>query len=463
MAHDRITGRAPGAMPLLGHALPLLRDPLRFLSTLPGYGDAVWVRLGPFRAVVVCDPELTSQVLLDDRTFDKGGLLVERGREVVGNGVGTCQHEEHRRQRRLTQPAFHPDRFAGYARMMTDRIGSVTGAWRPGQEIDVLAGMQAITVRTTTEALVSAAVLSDDTLTRVADDFGTILKGIYRRMFLPAPLDRLPTPGNRRYDRARARLRGTLGRVIATYRASAADTGDVLSMLVGSGGAADGLSDTEITDQIITLFLAGTESTASALAWALHELGRGPDLERRLHAEVDTVLAGADPTLDDVPALELTGNIVNESLRMYPPGWLFTRVARVNTELGGLQIPSGTTVAYSPYLMHHRADLFPDPETFDPDRWTHRQPTPPARAAFVPFGAGPRKCLGDTFALTEATLALAMIAARWRLLPVPGTTVHRAVDTALRPRGLRMRVEPRHVTSVKGISNSTGSESLRSV
>jgi cytochrome P450 len=432
------TARVPGAWPLLGHAWPLLRDPLRFLTSLPDYGNVVWIRLGPFRTVVVCDAELTRQVLLDDRTFDKGGLLVERGREVVGNGVGTCPHSEHHRQRRLAQPAFHGARLPGYASVMSDEIAAVTGAWRDGEVIDVLDEMLTMTARIIVSAIFADATVPPATIRDILDDFSVTLNGIYRRMFIPAPLDRVPTPGNRRYHRARARLRQTVFGLLARYRTTPPERPTILSIL-GSGE----FSDDEIADQVVTLFLAGTESTASVLAWTLHVLGERPDLERRLHAEVDRVLSGRAPTYADVPALELTGHLITETLRVYPPGWVFTRVASVDTELGGQRVRAGTTVAFSPYLLHHRADLFAQPESYDPDRWVETQAPPPAQGMFVPFGAGARKCLGDTFAITEATLALAAIAARWRLRPVPGQPVRRVVDTTLRPKGLRMRVAER--------------------
>jgi pentalenene oxygenase len=332
---------------------------------------------------------------------------------------------------------------------MVDQIMAVTGAWRDGQTIDVLSQMLTITAQTTVRSMFAAAVVSPDTLGEILDDFSTILVGIYRRMFVPAPLDRLPTRGNRRYHQARDHLRQLVSGIIADYRSSGVDHGDFLSMLATRDDLADtgdeesGLSDIEIADQVVTLFLAGTESTASVLAWALHTLGHCPDLERRLHAEVDTILSGRTPTYADVPALDLTGRIITETLRLYPPGWLFTRVTTTDTELDGHPIPAGTTVAYSPYLLHHHNGLFVEPERFDPDRWTGTSTSLPARGTFIPFGGGARKCLGDNFAVTEATLALATIAHRWQLRPIPGEQVHRTVDTTLRPRGLKMSITAR--------------------
>jgi cytochrome P450 len=216
----------------------------------------------------------------------------------------------------------------------------------------------------------------------------------------------------------------------------------LLSILIRPGDGEDGLSDDEIVDQLVTLFLAGTESTASVLAWALHTLGQRPDLEERLHAEVDAVLSRTGLTFAALPALELTNHIVTETLRLYPPGWLFTRITTEDTHIGGHPVPAGTTVVYSPYLIQH-SNLYHDAERFDPDRWDGRLAPPPPRGAFVAFSAGARKCLGDTFAITEATLTLAAIASRWRVRPIPGQVVRTAVDTTLRPRGLRMRVEAR--------------------
>ncbi|MFI9201057.1 cytochrome P450 [Streptomyces sp. NPDC053048] len=438
---------APGALPLLGHAVPLLRGPLDFLSSLPARGDLVRVRIGPFRAVVVCDPELTRQVLLEDRAFDKGGPLYDRIREVGGNGLGTCPYREHRRQRRLIQPSFHPTRLPGYARVMTGQIATVTRSWHDGRTVDVLAEMMTLTARTAV-ATMFADGLPPSALGTVMDDFATVMAGITRRALMPAGPDRLPTPGNRRFVRAHARLRRTVRRIIAERRAERTDHGDLLSALLAArdaagGGAARGFSDAEIDDQILTFFIAGTETTASTLAWALHALGHHPRLARRLRAEADAVLGGAPATLEHLPRLDLTGRIVTESLRLYPPVWLLTRVATADTRLGGHTVPAGTTVAFSPYLLHRRPDLYADPGRFDPDRWSAAGEAGPGaqrpRGAFVPFGGGARKCIGDAFGRTEATLALASIAAAWRLEPVPGERVRPALGVVMSPRGLRMR------------------------
>lgn len=431
-------------MPLLGHTLPWLRDPLRFLASLPARGDLVRIRIGPIRAIVVCAPELVRQVLLNDRVFDKDGPLYDRIREVLGDGLPTCPHSQHRRQRRLVQPAFHPARLPGYARVMTDNIAEVTGSWRDGQVLDVFPEMMTLTARIAVETMFSGE-LPPAVLGALLDDFDTVLAGIYTRTLTPPSLDKLPFVGSHRYERARLRLQAIIGRVITERRASGADHGDLLSMLLAARDATDGqgLSDTEIMDQAIVFFLAGSETTAITLAWAVHLLARHPEVEHRLHAEVDAVLAGAAASVDDLPKLDLTGRVLTETLRMYPPAWILIRTTTTGTRLGGHRIPAGSIIAYSPYLLHHRPDLYPAPDRFDPDRWIDKHTPQPSRETLIPFSGGPRKCIGDTFALTEATLALATLTARWRLRLLSGQHVHPARSTVLRPRGLRMRATAR--------------------
>lgn len=445
MTHARSVPFAPKSIPLLGHLVSLLREPLTFLASLSEHGDVVRIRVGPFPLVVICDPELTRRALLDDRAFDKGGLLYDRAREALGTGLLSCPHGEHRRLRRLAQPAFHPDRLTGYAQAMTSRIEEVTEAWRSGEILDMPTEMLTLASKVTTTTLFSG-VLSAEQSDQILGDVDTVVKGVFQRMFLVPPLDRLPTQRNRAYALAHTRMRETCNQFIAERRAQNVDHGDLLDALITAhdpetGGA--GMTDAEISDTIATFFLAGTETTASLLMWALDLLARHPRIEERLHEEVDAVLRGAAATSADLPRLQLTKQVLTETLRLRPPVWLTTRTVTSETRLGGYVLPAGTNVAYSPYLVHHRADLFERPETFDPDRWDPARPQPP-RHALIPFATGARKCIGDTFAMTEATLALATIAARWRLEHPSGQReVRPALGATLRPRELRMRATAR--------------------
>jgi cytochrome P450 len=434
-------------LPLLGHLPRLARDPLALLSSLPRHGDLVRLRVGRTDAVVVCTPELTEQVLRDDRTFDKGGFLVDRARESLGDGVGTCVHAKHRRQRRLVQPAFHSSRLPAYGDAMARQAVAMVESWQEGQVLDVVAELMRFTSSTLVATMFSDG-LPPAVLRQAVDDVETVVNGGARRMLLPPPLDRLPTPANRRHHRAIARLRATVGGIIAARREGGDRSDDLMSLLLDARDGDARLTDTELMDQAITFFVAGTDTVATTLAWVLYDLARHPDVEERLHTEVDEELAGETPRYDHVHRLALTGRVVTESLRLRSPAWLFTRTTTTDTELGGHAIPAGTTVVYSQYLLHHRQDLYPEPETFQPDRWLAcRDPQPP-HGAFIAFGGGARKCAGDRFGLAEASIALAAIAARWRLRPLPGRDVRPALSGVLRPRDLRMRIVARHPASV---------------
>jgi cytochrome P450 len=437
---------ARGRLPLVGHAWPMMRDPLAFLGSLAEQGPLVRIAFGPVKAIVVCDAELAQQVFRDDRTFDKGGPFVDRVREVVGNNLSTCPHPEHRRQRRLLQPAFHVGRFGAYGRTMAEQIAARVDAWRDGQVLDVPAEMAALATNVLTATMFSDT-LSPAELERSRADADVLTTDVLVRMMMPKALTRLPLPVNLRFERAHARIRRTVEAIVAARREEGGDRGDLLSALLAgydeeSTGADRTLSDQEVVDQVLTFHLAGSETTAVTLTWALHLIARHPDIERRLHAEVDAVLAGRTAGPDDVAALELTGRVITETLRLRSPVYILTRQVTADTELGGHPLPAGTVVAYSPYPIHHNATLHPDPHRFDPDRWDPARK--PARHAFVPFSNGARKCIGDRFSLMEATLALASILARWRLEHVPGEEeVRPAAAAVIRPRRLRMRASAR--------------------
>ena len=464
-------GEAGGAWPLLGHGPALYRRPLPFLQSLPAHGRLVRIRMGPQHVIVVCDPALTDRMLREDHIYDKGGPLFDKARESMGNGLVTCPHADHRRQRRLCQPAFHPARLAGYAQVMADQIGRLADGWRPGEPVDVMAALYGLTGRIAVQTMFGAD-LAQDVQTQALADLRTIVEGTYLRMLAPGWVNRLPTPGNRRYDLARTRLRASIGQIAADRRAQDADPradprsgpragrpgepgtepDDLLSALLAArdevsgpseapAASVDRLADAEVVDQVLTFFMAGTETTAGALAWALHLVAAHPEVEARLHKELDDVLGGRAPVPADVSALPYAARVLTETLRLYPPGWFFTRSTAVDCELAGVPLPAGTTVAYSPYLIHRLPALYPHPDRFDPDRWDGPDGAPAkpaARGAFLPFAAGRRKCIGEDFAFTEAVLALAAVSTRWTLRPAPGSHVRPSVGATMAPRDLLM-------------------------
>ncbi|MGK5545341.1 cytochrome P450 [Streptomyces sp. URMC 127] len=436
---------APGSLPLLGHALPLVRDPLAFLESLPAHGELLRLRMGPRTVVMVCDPGLTRRTLVQDHIFDKGGPLYDRIRELVGDGLVSCPHSMHRRQRRLCQPAFQPDRLARYAPAFTASAEASAQSWHDGQVIDVTAEMMALTARIAVETMFTTA-LSPHAAQLVITDINELMDTLLWRAIRPGWLERLPGTANQRYDRARAHLRRTIDAVTSGRRGDPADHGDLLSSLQGTAGdpaspaGHGGLTGPELTDQILTFFFAGTETTANVLAWALYLLARHPETECRVRAEADA-LAGAPATFADLPALEVTQHVVMETLRLYPPAWLVTRIVAEDTELGGIALPAGSAIAFSPYLIHRRPDLYEAPHRFDPDRWCGVQPD---RAAYLPFGSGARKCIGARFAVAEAVLALVTLLARRRLVLLTDRPLRPTAKSTLSPRGLRMRVTARH-------------------
>ncbi|MDO0917559.1 cytochrome P450 [Streptomyces sp. DT2A-34] len=446
--HAWRVGTAPGIFPFIGHGIALYRRPLAFLNSLPTHGDLVEIRLGPQRAWMVCHPELVHQVLMDSRTFDKGGPLYDRLRSFLGDGVGTCRHQEHRRQRRMLQPDFRPARVTDHSALMGGEVKSVCREWRAGEQVDVSAAMLALTTRVMSRVLFSDS-LDAATGAELRSCLATIVRGLFVRTVVPVDaLFRVPTPANRRYRRAVDRLHAIVDAAIAERRQGTAcsDRTDVLGTLLAArqdhGGAA--ITEQEVHDQLITLLFAGAETTALCLTSALDLLARHPEEERRLHAEVDAVLAGGRlPGPDELPRLVRTRLVLTETLRHRPPGWLFTRVTTKETDLAGHRLPPGATVLYSPYLLHHDPASFPEPDRFLPDRWQPGQTAGVPQGAMIPFAAGSRKCIGDSFAMAEATMTLAYVARNWRLRHVPGHVEHVRPAATLGPRSLVMVCEPR--------------------
>jgi cytochrome P450 len=267
-------------------------------------------------------------------------------------------------------------------------------------------------------------------------------------MVRPALLNRLPTRDNRAYHSALHRLRRTVDDVIADRRATGADHGDLLSALLTAhdpeSGTASTMTARELGDQVLAFFIAGGETTANALTWALYQLATHPEIQDRLHAEASA--ADGPTALDRLPALDLTAAVITETLRLHTSAWLITRITTTRTTLGDVDLPVGTSVAYSPRLLHYRPDLYQDPESFDPDRWLD---TRPDRTAYLPFGGGPRKCIGERFAQSEAALALAEIITHWTVEPVTHPPATLALQDVLVPPGLLMRVCARRPAAIR--------------
>jgi cytochrome P450 len=437
-------GVAPGRFPWLSHAFLMLRQPLKFLTSLRDVGDIVKVRIGTEWAYFVQHPELLRQVLVTDlSTFDKGGALVDKARVLIGNGLGTCPNAEHPRQRRLLQPLFSHARLAGYATVMRDEASSLADSWRPGQVVEVRKAMATLSLSIATRTMFSTEA-GAEMVTKVQQALPVVVTGLYYRMIAPIGLmQMLPIPSNRRFDEALTQLQSVVNKITEDYRRAGVDHGDLLSALLAARDAdtAKGLTSREIYDQVMTVLVGGTENISSVLTWALYLLGLHPEIEQRLHAEVDDVLAGRPAGFDDLVKLEYTRRVITETLRLYPAGWFLTRRTNAETELGGHRLAPGTHILFSPYTLHRNPEFFPDPERFDPDRWLPDRAKTVPRCAMIPFSLGTRKCIGDTFSTNQAAIILSTLTGRWRLRPIPGTKVRVLPRTTLQPDSLPMRVE----------------------
>ncbi|MEU2835317.1 cytochrome P450 [Streptomyces lavendulae] len=430
-------------MPVLGHAGKLLRDPLGFLTTLRNHGDLVRIKLGPKTVYVATDPELVGS-LLKSPDFIVGGPLWDTLEVLLGQGVATSNGPRHRRQRRMMQPAFKPDRIAHYATVMEQEAQALAGRWQPGAVIDIGPELFNTAVR-----IVARSLLEVDSLSDKGDLIGqalhTVFEGLYRRMILSAgALYKLPTPANRRFDHALAALHQLVDEIVAERRASPRRHDDLLAVLLDARDESGRpLSDSEIHDHMVSLVVAGAENVASTLAWTLFLLTEHPEQEQRLVEEVQAVTSGRPVTFADLQQLPHTRNIITEAMRLRPAAWIFTRRSAAATSLGPYRIPAHSDIAYSPYAMQRDPRSFTCPLKFDPERWNRPRADTVPRQAMIPFGTGNRQCPGDHFALVELAIILATITARWRLLPAAGTDTKTKIGITLHPKRLLLRAHDR--------------------
>jgi cytochrome P450 len=428
--------------------LAFRRDPLKFLTRLAReHGDIVPFRLGPQHVLLLNHPDLVKDALVTRADYFHKGRALQRAKRLLGEGLLTSEGEHHRRQRRLAQPAFHRKRIESYGAVMVDYAARDSDLWHDGETLDVAHEMMRLTLAIVGKTLFDADVESDTDQIGVAL---TQLLELFQMLLLPYSeyLERLPLPANRRFTRARASLDAVIYRIINERRASGADRGDLLSMLLlaqDEEGASGSMTDEQLRDEALTIFLAGHETTANALAWTWHLLAQNPDAEAKLHAELDAVLSGGRlPTVADLPQLRYTEMVVAESMRLYPPAWVIGRLAIKDYAVGDHVAAEGALVLISQYVLHRDPRFFPDPLRFDPERWTPEAKEARPPYAYFPFGGGARRCIGEGFAWMEATLIIATIARRWRMRPVPVHAVVPHPRITLRAKhGIRMTMEDR--------------------
>jgi cytochrome P450 len=433
----RAENPAPGPRghPLLGSLPRAQRDPIGlFLESFRQYGDVVRFRFGPKVAHLVSSPEGVNHVLAENnKNYGKQTRGYRNLRYVLGNGLLTSEGESWKRQRRIAQPAFHRQRIAGFAQAMV-RAAEDTAASleaRRGETVDMHHEMMRLTLR-----IVGETLLAYDP-TDAADEVGAALAFLLgianeRASRVVAVPPAVPTRENRKFKRALATLDGVVLRMIAERRKKPGDRGDLLSMLMEARDAETGeaMDDRQLRDEAMTIFLAGHETTANALTFSWLLLSRFPAAFRELRAELDGALGGGAPSLEDLPRLVSVRRVLQESMRLYPPAWIIGRSANGADEIGGYLIPARSIVFVSPYVVHRHPRYWDNPEGFDPQRFA----TEPPRGAYLPFGGGPRMCIGNFFATMEAELVLATIARRLRFELAPGYPVELEPSITLRPR-----------------------------
>jgi cytochrome P450 len=444
--------RAPGFQPILrpmqrglpfvGNMLELLRDPLAFVLSLQReHGDVVPFKVAGKTIVQLSSPEHIKYVLQENhKNYGKQTVVWDALRDFLGEGLLTSEGDFWLRQRRIAQPAFHRQRVASFAPLFSELAAETIEKWPRGKPFDVASEMMTLTLR-----IVGRALLSTDPVTEAGEIGKAVAVTLAfpdRRMKIPVrvPLS-VPLPMHRKFIAARGVLDRIVYRIIAERRRTGEDRGDLLSMLMLAEDADTGerMNDEQLRNEVMTIFVAGHETTSSALSWAIYLLSKHPEVRRTMTREVRDVLGDRTPTLDDLAKLPYLKQVFNEAMRLYPPAWITGRHAVAADEIGGIKISAGTIVQVSPYVTHRHPAHWPNPEGFDPDRFAPELVKSRAQHAYIPFGAGPRLCIGNQFALMEAHVILAMIAQRATLDLVPGQTIVPAPSITLRPRdGIRV-------------------------
>ena len=441
--------RGPKNAPFVGNLPSFRRNPVKFLTRMAAtYGDMAYYKLGPIDAYFFNHPDFVRDILVTRQGNFVKSRMLQRARVLLGEGLLTSEGQFHLRQRRMVQPAFHRDRLAGYAAIMSEYAARKREQWRAGETLDVADEMMRLTLAVVGTTLFSADVESE------AGEIGSALTSVLKMfdmLMLPFSeyFEKLPFPAIKRFEKGRDTLDRIIYRMIAERRACGEDKGDLLSMLLmsqdeESTDADRTMSDKQVRDEALTLFLAGHETTANALTWTWYLVSQNPECEARLHREIDEVLNGRTPGFDDFPNLRYTEMVVAESMRLYPPAWGIGRMALENFEIGGVEVPAKSICIMSPYVMHRSPAYYPDPERFDPERWTPAARQARPKFSYFPFGGGSRVCIGERFAWLEGVLILATFAQKWKLRLVPGHPVEILPLITLRTKhGMKMTVEAR--------------------
>ncbi len=414
---------------------------LLFQHLAETYGRIAHYKLGWQHIVFLNDPEFIREILIQHPQDTIKERTQRRMKILLGEGLITSEGQFHMRQRRIAAPAFHRQRIAAYADTITERALLRRAQWQRGQTLDIGAEMMALALEVVARTLFNTDVTSD--VLEINREVNVIMDLYNYLIALPAAEAYLhaPLPGLTRFRRARARLDAVVHRMIEEHRSRAQsgdtrDEADLLSMLMASRDEEGGgrMTDEQLRDEIITIFLAGYETVANALTWTWILLAQNPDAAQRFYDEIDTVLGGRTPTLEDLPRLRYTEMVFAESMRIYPPAWAMGRQSTAVIELGPYRFPAGTYFFFSQYVIQRDPEYFPDPLRFDPERFTPEAKANRPKFVYFPFGGGGRQCIGEAFAWMEGVLILATIAQQWRITLLPEARIDVQPKITLRPK-----------------------------
>ncbi len=447
----KIVPPGPPGAPLIGHLRHMRVDMARgYVRAREQYGDIVHYHIASRPIFLICHPDDIKYVLVDNSKNYTKGRGLEKAKPLLGEGLLTSEGAFWLRQRRLAQPAFHREHIESLAGVMTSVTDAMLQRWEryatEGTTFDVTDEMMSLTLTVVTRALFNTALTPDDIRT-VSRALPPLLRWATERVTSIFDFtEKLPTPDNRRRQYYTERLNRIVYGIIEERHRSGKEHKDLLGLLMAARDEDTGamMTDQQLRDEVMTIFIAGHETTALLLSWIWALLSWHPDVRRRVEAEVDEVLGGRTPTAADVPRLGYLGMVVNEALRLYPPAWVVLRSPIRDDKIRGYRVPAGSTIILSPYVTHRHPEFWENPEGFNPARFTPEQARARHKYAFFPFGGGPRLCIGNNFAITEATLVAAMVCQRYRVDLVPGHPVEPELGFTMRVKnGLPVRLARR--------------------
>ncbi len=435
----------PPGYPLLGHLPGFLYDKLGFLSRCASiYGDVIKLKIGE-PTFLLNNPEDIKHVLVvnPDNYVKSPRMTSARGKRLSGAGLLTSAGAVHLKQRRMMQPVFYRKTVESFSKTIAEGIGQMLAQWTDGMELDIGREMTGLAQRNIVKTVLGTD--ADREMPELLDAI-TIRRLYMEHVFFSPFPEWMPSRIGWRYRTAMRRIDAIVHRAIQARRSHPTDAEDMLSLLVRAKyDDGTGMTDQQVRDEAVTLFITGYETIGEALTWTSYLLSQHPASETKFLSEVDDVLCGRPPCAEDLPKLTYAGMVVAESMRLYPPTWIFVRIAQQEDKLpSGATIPAGSKIYLCQYVMHRHPRYFPDPEKFDPERFTEGAKKERPQFAYFPFGGGARVCIGEHFAKMEGTLVLASIAQRFRLSLVPGQTIVPEPKMTLRPQnGIMMRLRQR--------------------